>query len=319
MSKAVKISLIVAGCLITIGLLTAIAGAVLIASGIGDFNLMTEAAYKSYDITEKFDSISVNCVESDIKIVLIESGNCRVECTDKDKVTHRVEVRDNSLQINRIDDRPWYDRIFNIDFTEYRITIYLPTGNYENVTLRSVSGDIEVPEGMSCNTAYMYSISGNIFFSAKVNSKLESVSTSGDITIKKIMSQVYTQSSTSDELIAQQNMHCTDVKAITVSGDISLSDFSCNTLDISSTSGKIKMNSIDALSIKSNSISGNIELDKCNALKLSLETISGDVSGKLTRHKSYSTSTVSGKVNVPPSSGSETCDVSTVSGNITFE
>lgn len=319
MSKAVKISLITAGCLITIGLLTAIVGVALICSGIGNFHSATDAAYKSYNITEKFESISVNCVESDIKIVLIESGNCKVECTDQDKITHRVEVGDNSLRITRIDNRPWYERIFNFDFTKYRVTVYLPAGNYENVTLRSVSGDIEVPEGMSCNTANIYSISGNIFFSAEVYSKLESVSTSGDITIKKIMSQVYTQSSTSDELIAQQNMHCTDVKAITVSGDVSLSDFSCNTLDVSSTSGRIKMNSIDALNIKSSNISGDIELDKCNALKLNLETVSGDVSGKLTRHKSYSTITVSGKVNVPPSSGNETCDIKTVSGDITFE
>ena len=167
----------------------------------------------------------------------------------------------------------------NMNASPLEITLYLPQSQYEQLNLDSVSGSITVPEDFSFSQAQVSTTSGALKFYAPV---------SGNLTLES------------------------------VSGTMEVSNIAPQSLSLSSTSGSIHASQVVVMETWDiNSVSGQVTLTDCDASSLVINTISASVKASLRSGKTFSTQTVSGDVEVPSDSSGGSCNISTISGDIT--
>ena len=172
-----------------------------------------------------------------------------------------------------------YRSWYNFSLGELDITLYLPQRQYQNLKLDAASGGITVPEDFSFSKAQVSTVSGELQFYAGV---------SDDLTLE------------------------------TVSGNLKLTNGEPKSLSLSSTSGAIDVSHVAVVENWGiDSVSGKVTLTDCDAGTLEVNTISGDVEASLRTGKTFSTQTVSGDVKVPSGTSGGSCQITTVSGDIT--
>lgn len=285
--------------------LTLIAGGILIALcgmlAMGfDFTRMNTLNFvtNTYDVDEAFSDISVVGAECDIRLLPSEDGTCQVVCTESDRIDHSVEVVNGTLNITRHDRRSWYMH-FGVYWGSMEILVYLPVSELGALNATSVSGNIEIPEDFSFETAALQTTSGDITCFAPVKKDLSAGTTSGNIRLGGSV--------------------CETLSADSTSGSINISDVRCLNADAGTVSGSLKLSGVVADEfIRTESVSGDIDLYRCDADALILSSTSGDIEGSLLTDKSFDANTTSGDVSLPQTSADTTCEVSTVSGDITF-
>lgn len=298
MSKAKRNALIIAVVFIVIGVLIALVATMLIDF---DFSELTTGAVekKTFEITEPFHSIRIEDTEYDVRIVSVSSSDeCRVEYGDSETAKHDIGVENGTLTVIRRDPRPWYYRIGIYVSDDVPVTLYMPQREYEDLYIKSVSGDVSVPEGFSFSAAELLSTSGDVSFCGDVTEAL---------TLKTVSGNVYAKGLTESALTAT-----------TTSGKITLSDMTLEGLTASAVSGEIELTEVTVKgSAELEAVSGDIDFDGFDAERIKIETVSGDVEGSLLSAKNFVTDTTSGIVRVPlsdPSLGR--CEIETTSGDI---
>lgn len=268
----IAVVLIVAGIFLSFGAL---------ASMDFDFNKLNTLSFvtNTYSVDEEFTNISVEGAECDIRLLPSEDASCRVVCNESDRISHSVTVKDNTLTIDRTDNRKWWERI-GIYLGKMEIAVYLPQTEYEALYALSLSGTIDISEDFSFAEAEIYNTSGDVEFLASVKN---------------------------------------DLKIKTVSGEVYVADTSPKSLNVQSTSGEVTITSVKVQSVlKAKTVSGDINLRSCDADSLLLKSTSGEISGTLCTKKKFITDTVSGDVDVPKSKSGGKCEIETTSGDIEF-
>ena len=280
MSKAKITAIIIALCLILLGI--SISGAILIPSNF-DFSMFatSKTQENTFNINDSFSNINIDVLECDIAFIHSTQEECKVVCREIENINHDVTVENGALTIKSYDNRKWYEHI-GIFWEKTQITVYLPAAEYEEVHIKSVSGDISLPSSFTFNNAEIETTSGSINYKANTKNIL---------------------------------------KLKTVSGDISVSDNNVNTFDCKATSGDISLwNVISASDFTIKTVSGDIELKDCNGANISLKTTSGDVEGSLLSGKSFIVDTTSGDIEIPPSiANGDKCVIKTTSGDIEID
>jgi len=343
MKKTTKIILIVGLIAVAVGLILAGAAAgIMFSSGIFDntsefYNQMSTVEYvrNTYTTTESFENIDIDCAESDIMLVLSdEFTTSRVECSETDKITHRVEVRDNTLFITIEDERTWKDYISFMDIGTISATVYLPKSAFEKLSVDTASGDIDIPNTFTFSEAELDAASGDISFFAQIGHdavdgvQLTAETASGRIIIetRTIMEKLYVSTASGD--ISISNTAADDVNISTASGRIEAYNLSAGRYNestsfiggkfrASSSSGDIKLSVCEFGECSVETASGDVKLDGVDADNYDINTASGDVKGTIRSYKNFITSTSSGDVNVPSSNPDNgECRISTASGDI---
>ena len=89
-----------------------------------DFSKLSTVKYETntYEIGEKFGSISISADTADISFVLSGDKKCTVECHEEENAKHSVEVENDTLVIKSNDSKTWYDYI-GIYFGSPKITV----------------------------------------------------------------------------------------------------------------------------------------------------------------------------------------------------
>lgn len=279
MRKSKQTAIVIAVIMIAVGLVAAF-GAM---ADMGfDFTKMNSRTFvtNTYSVDESFSGISVDGAECDIRLYPSEDGGCKVVCHESDRITHSVEVKENTLTVERHDNRKWYEHM-GVYWGGMEIALYLPQREYDALYAKTLSGNIVIPEDFSFETAVVQSTSGNVSFSAEVGGNLK-------------------------------------VKA--VSGNVELIDVTGQSISVQTTSGEIDFSNVIAgLNIHCKSVSGDVVLRRCDADSLRLSSTSGNITGSLLTEKVFLTDTTSGKINVPRTTSGGQCEITTTSGNIEFE
>ncbi len=297
MKKAKKITVISAVVLVVIGLIISIFALISINFDFATLNTI-HSANNTYTVDESFNNIFVDDVECDINIMISDDDKCHIICVEEEKITHSVTVQNNTLTVKRVDKRNWYECIRFFYWENMRIDVYLPETEYKELYIKSTSGDIEIPENFTFGKTELYSTSGDIIFSAKVNDNFSVKTTSGNINLSSIKSK------------GQLNLEST-------SGDINISDVKCQNISAETTSGNNKfLNLITKNNMQIKSVSGDVYLEHSDAGEIYIKTTSGNVLGTLLTDKIFNTSTTSGSISIPKSDIGGNCEIITISGNI---
>lgn len=252
----------------------------------------------AHDVTEPFDDIDIGVVEGNVRIAPSQDGSCRVVCRDLERVSSSVEVKNGVLTVSRQDARPWYARFGLWWLGELSVTVFLPERTYGSLSVRTVSGDAAVADGLSFSAASVTTTSGEISFHGRVERTLSIQSVSGDASLARTAADLLTVSTTS--------------------GDIWLSEIDAGALDIVTTSGEASCQAVMVSgAARFETVSGDVWFYDSDAGTLRIKTVSGDVGASLLSPKAFSVSTTSGDVRVPPSDEKAgECTVKTTSGDI---
>lgn len=273
-----KMWMIIATCMILVGLV--LCGYVLATAG-GELKKLGTASYvtNTYQPAEAFADIEVETIEGDVIFLRSEADECKVVCYEQDRVRHRVEVREGTLYIEADDQRKWYDYI-GIHFGTPKVTVYLPGQTYDELSVRSVTGDVEIPGDFSFEAVDISVSTGDVRCAA---------STSGRMEI-----QVTT-------------------------GDVKLVDVTCGKLVTGGSTGDIRLENVIATeSFFIERTTGDVCFVDCDAPKITVEVSTGDVTGSLLSGKNFVVSTSTGKIRVPEDTAGGRCQITSSTGNITI-
>lgn len=330
MKKVTIIALI----LLAVGLILACVGFAFVKFDLSMFDTMetfTNTYYESAD----FVSIDIDGGSSEVVLIPSEEEECRIVCTEAERITHKIEVKDGTLHIEKKDKRRWFERVgvFTSDMT---IEVYLPKTDFDKLKVDNSSGSIAVPEGFFFGEAEVDNSSGSVSFRASADRiyvdvssgsiKLDGVSasdiyldaSSGSITAENVrVSNKFTAEASSGTVRINGGEYA-DLEASASSGSIRISDVDCVNVSAEASSGSVNLTNVIAEEkIKAKTSSGSVKLDGIDAPEISIRTSSGSVSGTVLTDKMFDARTSSGSVKVPASvQNSGLCVIETSSGNI---
>lgn len=269
---------------------------------------------KTYDIDE-FSSINIDIKTADLEFKVSTDGAKKVVCEERKKVYHEVKVENDTLYIKSIDTRPWYEK-FDFIFNKMKVTVYIPSGLYNNLNIESSTGDIYIPQEYSFNEINVKLSTGQINIKANSINKANIESTTGDISLEMNAKSLNIKASTGiiklNKVAVEEKI---DIKTST--GNIVLNEVTAKNIDVNSSTGVVQLvSSIIEVHIEIETSTGDVKLEKSDSNTLHIKTATGNVKGTLLTNKIFIAKTDTGKVNVPVSTTGGLCQIETDTGNI---
>lgn len=306
--------LIIALILLIVGVVLVVVGWVFLNPA--DMNTVKDAV-KVYHISELPQQININTLNSRVELRPIEGDEWRVECMDKEKLYHTVDLSDGVLTIKQIDTRQWYDHIGILKgFQNLSVIVYLPAQVYESLNIHALSGSIKVEEGFVFSNASLQNTSGSITCASSVAGALNVKNTSGSISVSGNVGgdSIVKNASGSIHIVGNVKGH---LDVTNVSGRIEMKNVTPARATVQNTSGSIYLENVvceGTCEIKNTS--GSIELERCDAASFDLRTTSGGIRGSILSGKCFDCRSTSGSVRVPEDSEGGTFTAKTTSGGI---
>ncbi len=318
MKKATVITLIVSLCMVFAGLI--LCGGVVMMNGL-DFDFGNTADYREKVSTfdEAFADVEVRGMSADVQFFVTTADECVVECTETDDAYYDVKVENNTLIVKYVDNRKWFDHIgFNFSSLSENVKVYLPENVYENVKIRSTSGNVTVNQGLACESLEAVSTSGSVrVYGASAEGKITVNSTSGRSVADAVKAQSLTVASTSGRVNVSNIDEVENVSVNATSGRIEATDIRCVNFSAEGVSGTVLCSGVIAEeTLNAESTSGGVQVLMCDAEILNLKSTSGSIRGTLLSGKVFNADSVSGSVKVPASTQGGICNAKTTSGSI---
>ncbi len=266
-----------------------------------DFKALGNNNYKTntVDIAKEFQRISVVSDTEDVVFALSKDGNCKVVFYERDNEKHSASVVDNTLLITNIEDKKWYEHISFFSFGTPKITVYMPQSEYDLLTVRESTGDVEIPKDFTFGGIDVSVSTGDINCFASAKDAININTSTGDIYAKDFSAkQVNISVSTGRTKL--QNIECDNLSSSGSTGDIILKDVICKEkMTISRSTGDVKLLSSDSS-------------------ELFIKTDTGDVAGSLLTNKVFITQSDTGEIDVPETLTGGKCKITTDTGDITI-
>lgn len=259
----------------------------------------TEYETNEYIITDDFHSISINTDTADIVFLTDNDIGTSVTCYEQENMYHKVSVKNDTLVIDVIDTREWYEFI-GIYLGKPKITIKIPQHKYSDVTVGTDTGDVSLGETV-IGTVSIKTSTGDINLQNLSAGKLDLAVSTGKI----ILSDVVCQG---------------DIKVSVSTGKANLNDIQCANLISTGDTGDINLQNVvasESLSIERDT--GDVRFDSCDAAEISVETDTGDVTGSLKTDKVFIVETDTGKIKIPNTKSGGTCKIQIDTGDISIQ
>lgn len=240
---------------------------------------------RSMLIDDNMSNITITSTAADIQVEFTDSVSSEIKMTTEgyfrstksfEDIIDTFEYSNNTAIIATKEN--------SLSFRSFTLKIYIPSQYKNNITINTVSGDIDCSNKVSLDSFNLKSTSGDIDI-IDIASKNASLSvTSGDISINNCSAENSTLS--------------------TISGDIEILDSKLGDTKLNSTSGDIDISILElGKSTDVKSTSGNVYLDipSTENYKVKYSSLSGDLSGDSshgTGEKVINVSTTSGDLDI---------------------
>ena len=315
MSKKTKVCLVIGALLTVCGIIVS-GGSIVMAKR--DLSKLQTSKLETnhHEINEKYENISLICDTADIEFVASDSDKTTVICHEKANAKHQVSVTDGTLEIKLVDERKWYDHI-GINFTAPNITVQLPEGKYGYLSVKTSTGDLDIPNTFTFDGIDITASTGDIKCLASSEGAVNIKTSTGDITLENVSADsVDLSASTGD--ITVSNVTCAqDMNVKVTTGKTHLENVTCKNLSSSGSTGVITLKNVTAdenFFIKRST--GKVNFEKCDATDITIETSTGSVNGTLLSEKIFFATSDTGKINVPKTTSGGKCEISTDTGSI---
>lgn len=251
-----------------------------------------------YVLDAEASVIVVNTKETDVILQPSEDGERRVVCVERTNVRHKVTCEDGTLTVSVEDERPWYERWSLFSTKKLSVTIRLPAGEYERLTIENSTGGVSIPGDFSFGALDIKVSTGDVACAASVTGQMKiGVSTGG---------------------IRLCDLRVGELSLSASTGVIAASAVICDgNAEIIGRTGKVTLTDVvvgGRMSIKATT--GDVTFARCDAAQISVLVTTGDVTGSLRTPKVFDASASTGKIEVPASGAGGSCEVRASTGNI---
>ncbi len=256
MKKSIKIWLIIATVLVLIGIVISFISLGLLNF---DFRKLDTHEYErnTYNINQSFENILIDSYESDIKFLPSKDETPRIECVEEDNLKYSVTVEENTLKISVSDNRKWTDYI-GISTWNTDMLIYLPHSSYKNLSIKTNTGDVEIPSYLEFENVKIKGTTADVELSAKVANDIEITATTGEVTIENTKSK--------------------NLKINVDTGDIELDNFDAENISITTTTGDIEGRLLSEKIFITETSTGDIDVPQSKKGGIcELKTTTGDI------------------------------------------
>ena len=320
MRKGTIILLIIAAALTLIG------GAIFtvgFAAGANEGESFVDAKYqnKTYGSDDEIKAIDVKSSVAYIKLLPYDKEGYLVKCFEEKNAYHSVSVKDGVLSIELQETRAWYDFISFFSKPTH-VTVYIPAGNYDSLTISSDTGEVYVQSYFTFNKADVSCSTGDVGFLASTENALSIKTSTGNVSLGNGSDQ-FTHGNvsltTSTGNVTAKKLSLKDFTISVTTGKTNISDVTCDSLRSTGNTGNISMSNLlvkGTLSV--NRSTGDVTFDKCDAAELYITTDTGDVRGSLLSPKIFLYDTDTGDVSLPGTTTGGKCKITTDTGDISF-
>ena len=273
----------------------------------------------TYDVSEKFQNISIDGDTENIKFVFSEEEKCRVVCFEEENDLHTVGVEDQTLTIEKKDRKGFWWNV-SIATESPSITVYLPEKVYKELSIESDTGDVEIPKEFSFDTINVNLDTGDMSCLASAEGDIRVRTDTGHITIADVTAAGMLLSSDTGKMELSDVKISGDLEIQEHTGKVVLENVKCRNFTSDGDTGSLVMTNVTAsgeFNLERNT--GDIEFHGCDAETIYVETDTGDVTGTLLTDKVFITETDTGSVDVPKSVSGGRCEISTDTGDIRIE
>jgi len=315
MSKATKIWLVIASSLVLIG---CILFAGVMSTLRWDFTKLSNVKYETndYEINEDYKNISIVTDTADIVFALSANAKSSIVCYEQKNAKHSVAIKDGTLVIEVEDTRKWYEYI-GINFGTPKITVYIPQGEYGTLSVKSSTGDVEIPKDFKFERIDISESTGDITNCASASEVLKIKTSTGNIYVESISAGLL-DLSVSTGKVTVSNVTCEgDIKINVSTGKTNITHVKCKDFTSSGSTGDISLkNFIVTEELSVERTTGDVKFDGSDAAEIFVETDTGNVRGSLLTDKVFVAQTDTGSVDVPKTATGGRCEISTDTGDI---
>lgn len=315
MEQKEKKWLIAAFCLVVIGLI--ILGGVMTMLN-WDFGKLSTVKYETntHIINDHFANISLIVDTADISFTPSEDGCCKVVCFEETNLKHSVTVEDGTLNIQKRDERKWYEHI-GINFRSPKITVYLPSGEYGSLIIQTDTSDTKIAKDFKFERMDIAQSTGDVINYASAVESIQIKASTGKITAEGISAKAIDLSTSTGAIVASEIACEGNITTNVSTGKTSLTNITCKNLSSSGNTGDgVLKNVIAAEKFSIKRSTGDIQLEGCDAAEISITTDTGDVRGTLLSDKVFIVQTDTGRVDVPKTTSGGRCEITTDTGDI---
>jgi len=263
--------------LVAVGSALLLSGGVMFAIGVANSNQNSSLITKEHEVST-FSKVNIDVSISDLYFKISEDAACKVVCQEKEKVYHTVEVKDDTLYIQGFDTRQWFEKTFNFFWKPISVTIYLPSGNLDEVKIDSSTGDIHIPESYFMNNLDITLSTGNVSIASNVAEKVHIKASTGDIHYAGNAKDIHLEASTGK--VKLSNSLSEKLKINTSTGDIIIRDSDAsNSIDIEASTGDVDAEFLSAKEFDVHASTGNISIPSSvsGATPCRIHTSTGDI------------------------------------------
>ena len=335
MKRSAKVAIIVAVCLIVVGLLVGAAVTFFQSRSHGwqnpfnggFLNTITGAGSSEYvKRTETFSAANVkglelSTVSRDVRFVVGGSAEYRITCWENEDLWFEMKLDGHTLKVEeKHKSRFIPEALFN---SEYCTLLVEVPENCAPGVVTTVSGDVYFPALKIDGGVTVATTSGDLRIDDgfELGGGMTVAATSGDLDVKGSFRGDFLLSTTSGCL-----RFCGEAASFTaesVSGDMDLSgSVFAGSADLTTTSGEVKAYGLSVGSLKVHTTSGEVTVSGLESGEIDVQTTSGDVRLTLADPDAFrfDVKSTSGEKRVPYGSGSDAlCRVQTTSGDITID
>ena len=271
--------------------------------------------YKVEDIGE-FNKFDINLTIADLEFKTADTAKVVVEETKYD--VHTVEVTSNTLTVKATDTRKWYEHIFNWNwFDKVKVTVYMPAGSYEDLKVKTATGNITVPADYTFANFDISVDTGNINNKANVTDSIKAKTSTGNINMDGVEAKsMELRTSTGD--VKMKNITLSgDFEANTSTGDVNCENMTCQNYTSKSSTGDVNFKNVlvsNHVDIKNGT--GHVKMVASDADSLYIKTSTGGIRLELLSSKICQVKNSTGKPVYPTSTTGGLCEVETSTGGI---
>ncbi len=303
---------------ILLGIGLVVAGGAIAAVGINK-----GATYKTETKTHSLEGESITGFQieletSDLEFIPTTDGVYKVVCQENEKTPHTVEVVDHVLTIKGSNTMKWYEQAFTFDFTRKKVSVYLPSGVYDNFSLDGETGNVKVPHDFSFLSADIKTSTGGIVWKANVAETLNIKASTGNVAVEGIEAKaVKLKSSTGWQSLIDCKI-AGEVNLEPSTGDIVTQGLRADSLTINGSTTNLRIeDTILTGAYFSDTSTGGVTFKDSDAATLKVKTSTGDVKGSLLTGKTFKAHSSTGSINIPPDSpDGGLCQIDTSTGDI---
>lgn len=319
MKNSVRVWLIIAASFVALGCIMLGGTLAMVRWDITKLSSGGQTEINEHVLNNEFSEITVVADTDDVEIIPSDKEYAYVVCQEKAKQKHSVEIKDKELVIKLEDTRKWYERI-GIFFDEIKITVYLPKGQYGDLSVKISTGDVKISEALEFKGIDVDGGTGDVTCSALAKKHMNIKVSTGDIKITNVSAPVIGLSTTTGD-ISLEKVVCDGEVTVNVStGDTRADEVTCKSFVTTGTTGDVNMSNVVAEELLSLDVhTGSISFDGCDAAEIRMTTSTGDVKGSLLSGKIFTVKTETGSIDVPDSTGGGSCKVTTTTGSIKIQ